>query len=42
MRNITDINSKRINDHRTLRIVKHDAQVVTLYFTKGFIKLQLF
>ena len=42
MCNITDSNYTRVNDHRTRRIVKHDAQVVRLYFTKGVIKLQLF
>ena len=42
MRNITDNNNTGVNDHRTRRIVKHDAQVVRLYFTKGLIKLQLF
>ena len=31
MRNITDSNNTRVNDHRTRRIVKHDAQVVRLW-----------
>ena len=42
MRNITDNNNTGVNNHRTRRIVKHDAQVVRLYLTKGLIKLQLF
>ena len=42
MRIITDSNNTRVTDHRTRRIVKHDAQVVRLYLTKGLIKLQLF
>ena len=42
MRIITDSNNTRVNDHRTRRIVKHDAQVFRLYLTKGLIKLQLF
>ena len=41
MRNITDSNNTGVNDHRTHRIVKHDAQVVRRYFTKGLIKLQV-
>ena len=42
MRNLTYSNNTCINDYKTRRIVKHDAQVVRLYFTKGVIKLQLF
>ena len=41
MRDVTDSNNTGVNDHRTHRIVKHDAQVVRRYFTKGLIKLQL-
>ena len=42
MRNVTDNNNTGVNDHRTRRTVKHDAQAVRLYFTIGLIKLQLF
>ena len=42
MRNITDSNNTGVNDHRTRPVVKYNAQVVRLYFTKGLIKLPLF